>query len=302
MNFWLKYFRKDPWQAGIMAFVIGAHILFLTIVMISPASHFHKKERKKLIVKTVAAKPPPPKVSAQIKSVKPSSHQHVAFPKPAQKPAPKKETPNPAPVQKEAPPKPKQPAAKKEIATAPEKKPAAKKEIAAPPEKKPAVKKEPAIADKKLGDLKQPPKKNPPKPPERAKISDSLLKELEESIAKIEKSGDKGTAKPKKTLASPAPLQIDTPLAEAADAEEDYTDALIGHLHQCLTLPDYGEVKIQLSLRQDGTVIKLVVLRAQSEKNKQYLEKNLPQLRFPRFDGAYASKKECVFTFTFCNE
>jgi hypothetical protein len=151
-----------------------------------------------------------------------------------------------------------------------------------------------------------PAKKTPP-PQNRAKISDSLLQELEESIAKIESKSDKGAAAKRapdksKTFA-PILLQIDSPLGNDASGEEgDYTDALVSHLHHSLSLPDYGEVKIQLSLRQDGSVAKLVVLKTQSEKNKQYLESNLPRLKFPRFDGAYANKKEYTFILTFCNE
>ena len=93
-------------------------------------------------------------------------------------------------------------------------------------------------------------------------------------------------------------LQID-----GSDSEQQsYTDTLISHLHESLSLPDFGEVKIQLSLRQDGSVVKVIVLKARNEKNRQYLESNLPHLKFPRFDGAWANKKEYTFVLTFCNE
>jgi hypothetical protein len=42
---------------------------------------------------------------------------------------------------------------------------------------------------------------------------------------------------------------------------------------------------------------RLVVLEAQNQKNKAYLEKHLPLLRFPLI-----LDKEKTFTFTFCNE
>ena len=130
--------------------------------------------------------------------------------------------------------------------------------------------------------------------------SDSLLKELEESIAKIDKKSVAKTTPPSKAIA-PIPLQIDL---HSSDFEEDadYTALLIRELHESLRLPDFGEVKIQLSLRQDGSVVKVVVLKAQSEKNKQYLESNLMRLKFPRFEGTYSNKKECTFILTFCNE
>ncbi len=182
----------------------------------------------------------------------------------------------------------------------PKKAPEVKKQIAATPPasaKKTAAAKEPAIADKKLTPAKQ---AVPPSP--RAKISDNLLKDLEESIAKIENKSDKALIN-KKAFSAPIALQIDS-LAEndINSAESSYTDTLIGYLHEALSLPDYGEVKIQLSLRQDGTVVKVVVLKAKNEKNRLYLENNLPRLKFPRFDSSLTNKKEHTFVLTFCNE
>jgi outer membrane biosynthesis protein TonB len=273
-------FRRDPIQSIILMAVIFLHFSFLLVMLISPSFAFHKKERKPLIVKMIVSK------TAAKTSINNSVAASKSTPKPAQAPK-KQEMPKT------------QISSKKETAPS---KPSAQKTA-------PTTKKEPAIADKHLGKNKQPlAKKNPP-PQNRAKISDSLLQELEESIAKIENKSDKGVTRKiapvgSKTFA-PILLQIDIPSVELSDAEDgrsDYTDTLVSHLHQCLSLPDYGEVKIQLSLRQDGTVAKVVVLKTQSEKNKQYLESNLPRLKFPRFDGAYASKRECTFTLTFCNE
>lgn len=170
---------------------------------------------------------------------------------------------------------------------------------------KPAIKKESAIADKILDKSKQPPPQKSLPAENRAKISDSLLKELEESIAKIENKSDKQIISSKapsvQKAAAPIVLQIDQGM-EANNTAGDYTDALISHLHRSLSLPEYGEVKIQLSLRQDGTVAKIIVLKTENEKNRIYLENNLLNLRFPHFAGAFANKKEYTFFLTFCNE
>ncbi|MBI2812372.1 MAG: hypothetical protein HYX67_16325 [Candidatus Melainabacteria bacterium] len=291
----LERLRRNPVQGTLLLSICAVHIVFLLIILIHPAFAMRKKEHKPLIVKTVARQSAP-KVAAQEKKSSPPALKQAPIPVAA--PAPKIQTPTPTPVPAPAPkvqtPTPVQPKAQA---------PAAKKVV---PKTDP-VKKEAAIADKRIAKTAPPPTKKAPLP--RAKISDSLLKELEESIAKIEKSSDKGVAS-KRTptiakAAAPITLQIDIPFEKGSNAEEgeeDYTDTLIRHLHQSLSLPDYGEVKIQLSLRQDGSVAKIVVLTTQSEKNKRYLESILPSLRFPRFDGVFASKKEHTFTLTFCNE
>ena len=262
--------------------VIAAHFLFFVFTLMSSSFVPKKKEHKPLIVKTII----PKSAVIEKKSQIPSQLQTPQASKIAAAPPPKPKAQTVAPKKQEI----LKPQTQAKNKTTP---------------KTPVIKKEPAVADKKLT---APAKKNPPPPP-RAKISDSLLQELEESIAKIETKSDKGITS-KKTFASskaflPTPLQIDKIAADDLNAEDiksDYTDVLVRHLHQVLSLPDFGEVKIQLSLRQDGTVAKLNVIKAQSEKNKHYLETNLPSLRFPRFEGIYASKKEHTFILTFCNE
>ncbi len=286
----LARFRKDPIQSTILLSVLITHVVFLLVILISPQFAPRKKDHKPLIVKTFI-----PKAAAKIAAVEKKSPRSIPAPKAAtplpQKPQVKKqELPKTQNKPKLEP--------KKEATPAPVKKQAAKPA--------PAVKKEPAIADKTFRKAKQTePKKTPP-PPNRAKISDSLLQELEESIAKIENKSDK-TKLSQSTHANKAPLapialQIDAMTNDSSEEESDYRSALVNHLHRALSLPDYGEVKIQLSLRQDGTVAKVIVLKAQSEKNRQYLESNLPRLKFPRFDGAYANTNESTFVLTFCNE
>lgn len=289
-NSLLVRFRRDPVQGTVLISVLAIHFFFILIILVSPTFVFRKKEHKPLIVKTIVPRPVTKTAAAPKKSPRPNSA--------------------PAPKVSAAPPVKKLEAPKMEVAKTQPKKDPPPKTVAVKKETPPAVKKDPAIADKVVSKSNlKPAKKNPPPQQNRAKISDSLLQELEESIAKIENKSDKGATVKRapdssKTFA-PILLQIDSPIGNDASAEEgesDYTDTLVSHLHRSLSLPDYGEVKIQLSLRQDGTVAKLIVLKTQSEKNKQYLESNLPRLRFPRFDGAYANKKEYTFILTFCNE
>lgn len=267
-NTFLRHLRQDPTKTLILSFVLIAHLGLVLFAVFSPYPSLHKKKHPSLIVKTVAAKP----LATEKKKPHLSLAQRAktATP-PAKKTEPVKKTPPPPS--------------------------SIKKEVAKP---KAEIKKEPAVADKTLSKSKTPPVKKTEQ--SRAKISDSLLKELEESIAKIDGKPDKTPTKPKQLI--PITLQIDNLIEDASSDQVDvnYADILVNQLHAFLSLPEYGEVKIQLSLRQDGSVVRLVVLKTQNEKNKRYLESALPRIKFPRFEGAYANKKEYTFILTFCNE
>lgn len=172
----------------------------------------------------------------------------------------------------------------------------AAKKAAKPEQTQPKKKAEktPPIADKTVVKKKNVPQK--PVEDSREKMSQKLLRDLEESLSKLEeKPQKKGSAKAgAKSAPAPLALQLD---GEETDGE--YDDSLIGYLKQTLNLPEYGEVKIQLTLKQDGTFVNLVVIKAESEKNRKYLEASLPHLRFPHLVG---KKKQETFIVTFCNE
>jgi outer membrane biosynthesis protein TonB len=217
-------FRHNPFQTVLLLSMLILHLAFLLVLLISPSFAQRKKQHTPLIVKTVLAKP--------------------AFKAPNREKEVSRSNPNPKPAVAKSPP-----------------------QQQSPQVSKPEIKKQ--ELPKPSAKTKPPPlKKNPP-PQNPSKISDSLLKELQESIAKIENKGDKAAVgkrtPPTARAIAPIALQIDSTAGEEVDADAgDYTDALISHLHRHLSLPDYGEVKIQLSLRQDGTVAKGVVLKAQS--------------------------------------
>jgi len=270
--------RRDRTQSFLIGCALAVHLLFLLIILVSPSFAFRKKEKKPLIVKTIVPKPAGKTTPVQ------------KMPAPSKQVA--KVTPTPAPKQTTA------------LAPPPTPTPAKKETVKPTPKPAAVAKKEPAIADKKIGKVKATsPVKKQEAPKNRGNISDALVKELEESIAKLENTGKEKKTTPASKATPAIVLQIDTADAEVIGEEpSDYTDKLIGHLHGALRLPEYGEVQMQLRLRQDGTVVKLVVLKTQSEKNKHYLETHLPHLSFPRFEGVYASKKEFTFILTFCNE
>lgn len=151
--------------------------------------------------------------------------------------------------------------------------------VAAPKKQKPAAKKpaqKKSIATEKNGQKPAQEKKAP--------------------VTKIEPKAEKRY--PEIKLDVPAPVRslvIDHPAEQVSLASS--SDALIDFLHQSLHLPEFGEVKIEVTLTKEGVVKKLVVIKAENAKNRGYLEKEIPNLKFPRIQ-----EEEKTYILTFCNE
>jgi colicin import membrane protein len=68
-----------------------------------------------------------------------------------------------------------------------------------------------------------------------------------------------------------------------------------------LHLPEFGEVTVELTLKRDGAIVNVIVLKTQSVKNRIFLEKTLPTLRLPAFENAYLGKEMHTFIVNFEN-
>jgi hypothetical protein len=138
-------------------------------------------------------------------------------------------------------------------------------------------------------------------PPQKSKpvISPDLVKQLQQSIAKIDQKSHKES--PNDILPTPKwipKLKID----EEFEGEESlFIATLIQCLQNTLDLPEFGEVKVELVLKCDGSFIKMKVLQSESERNKKFLEQELKTVSFPEFNGNLKNEKEHAFTITFCN-
>lgn len=84
--------------------------------------------------------------------------------------------------------------------------------------------------------------------------------------------------------------------------EVTYRDELVGRLKLQLKLPEYGDVKVSLTLNRSGGVDKVTILSAESSANKKYIEKTLPNLSFPAFGANFDSLPQYTFTITLSNE
>ena len=67
-------------------------------------------------------------------------------------------------------------------------------------------------------------------------------------------------------------------------------------------MPEYGDIKIKLTLNRQGKVTKIIVTSSASVANRQYIEKVLPSLTFPVFGAPFGDAKDYTFTITLSNE
>lgn len=124
-----------------------------------------------------------------------------------------------------------------------------------------------------------------------------LLKELAKTFDPIEP-----TPPPSSTLTPPSRISsLDTDTVEK-EIKGDYPILLASTLKNTLELPEVGEVKLELTVRRSGQVMKVRVLHAASEKNRRYLEINLPQMALPPFGDEMKQETSHTFILTFCNE
>ncbi len=136
---------------------------------------------------------------------------------------------------------------------------------AAAPAKTPSPQKAPPPKNTATVAVTQPSKK-PAAPKKAEPVPQHLLEELEASLTKIESKPNKFSGK--KSADVPKfghSLQIDR-LDNLDSKETEYQMELVSFLHEALHLPEFGEVKMEITVRPDGSVASVKVLEAQSSK------------------------------------
>ncbi len=256
------------------------------------------------VIKAPEPAPEPPKPEPEKVAPKPKVTE--------EKPKPKKEEPKKVPpkqqavVRKET--KKKAPVAEKKAAPKKNETPVAKK-----PAPKPAS---PSKQEPSAGIVQEKKPSGPPQPTAEEiaaqKKQQSLIAQAKENIAKIGQSRDKGAL----TATSGLPegpslhrlesLHIDAlPTDNGVNftpQESNYRDELASRLKLLLSLPEYGEVKIKLTLDRSGKVSKVEVVKAENNANKKYVEKTLPTLKFPPFGNYFGDAENYTFLISLRNE
>lgn len=188
----------------------------------------------------------------------------------------------------------------KKIASSPK-----KKALPSPKNVKPLLKKKEPIAV------------SSPSPPSPSSSSSNAFKEKQrallskakEKIGKINTESSKIGAPIERFEATPSPigslsiekLSIDGEAALSVK-EMAYREELGHRLRLLLKLPEYGEIKVRLTLERSGKVLQLKVISAESEENKVYVEKALPKLKMPPFGTNFSAFQQYTFTITMSND
>jgi len=143
---------------------------------------------------------------------------------------------------------------------------------------------------------------------------EALLAKANETFAKMEETRDKMTSFSLNRLEivgipkELGLLQVDLLLAGEGETPVDrglkevtYRHEVAHQLKMALKLPDYGAVDVEITLNRTGKVVKVGILRSESNKNKHYVEETIPTLFFPSFGQQFEGKLEHVFRFTLQN-
>lgn len=99
-------------------------------------------------------------------------------------------------------------------------------------------------------------------------------------------------------VAPPAPIKN---LSIDQEKVDESLKKIVEVMQTHLQLPEFGKVKLKLTLLADGSVKDIVVYDQESTANKVYLETHLKELNFPPLEQGAFKKDEETFNITFCN-
>jgi len=145
------------------------------------------------------------------------------------------------------------------------------------------------------------PSKNSQKPTIKKESTSKANPSQEKLIAMMQQS--------LKTLSGTCAAQASTPIAASSKtigklASEtltfgiDYEEELASYLETHLTLPEKGNVRLRLTLKREGSVQKIEILTASSDRNRHYVETALAGRSFPAFGSQFKGENSHTFTLT----
>ena len=154
------------------------------------------------------------------------------------------------------------------------------------------------------------PKKASPNPVDAVKAKQTaLLSQARQEMSKVNFAIDSSIKSDLAATTTPLAidsLHIDTLTFDSSESlsikELAYRDELAVRLKLLLKLPEYGEIKLKLTVDRSGQVTAVKILSAESSANKKYIEKTLPKLKMPPFGNNFGSASTNVFTITMSNE
>ena len=125
----------------------------------------------------------------------------------------------------------------------------------------------------------------------------AMLAKAKEALAKASTATKSvSTATASETIELPA-IQALATEAEFGVALEDvsYENKLTYALQNQLTLPERGKVSVQLTITRLGKIVKILVVSSESERNRRYIESQLPYIIVYPFDSDMGDAVEKTF-------
>lgn len=160
-----------------------------------------------------------------------------------------------------------------------------------PPKLTPKASKQPAPVTKPKTTAKPIVKKEQPKKEQPNPNQQKLISMMQQSLNRLETGGAQ-----ERHTAQSSRATIGALASEALSFEAKYEEELVIYLESLLSLPEKGDVKLKLTLKREGNVQKIDILKTTSESNKKYVESTLIPCCFPSFGSHF--KGEIAHTFT----
>ncbi|GEM_PF-2097720 len=165
-----------------------------------------------------------------------------------------------------------------------------------PPKKTPPKKKvEKKVVKKKSEEKKVVKQQKKEKPSEKLSASQKeKLQKAREALTAVKESSKATKSTPVKKLSKVSIAQ--------ESLISGYSDKLTGALRKNLILPEYGEVKVKLTLLRSGEVKKVEVLSSESRTNRREIVEKLKGLKLAPFGNNFPGEKEHDFVIVLSND
>lgn len=309
-------YRTDPLFNGVLATVLGVHLLLIAFCFMTNPFRMHPKKfrEQKLTVQTIKLSPstlaPPsiPSSSSALPST-PSSALKQSTKLPESKivtPATtenKIEKANTKSVQQKIDFKP-----TPQVKLNPKASTSSKTEPKAPtPSKVVSKASTPAkVEAKPLSDSSVQPTSVPKK---NSIVRQHLLSKVKQNLGQIKTQNLKqAVSKSTDTASLSAIDKLQTDAFSTSESlfgstvDGDYRDELTSGLKRALQLPGYGNVTIELTLMRSGKIKSFKVIKTENAENSRYIEKTIANVSFPSFGESFKGMSEHTFLIILTNE
>lgn len=137
------------------------------------------------------------------------------------------------------------------------------------------------------------PANGPPKPKQ-----DQLISMVQKSLNSLNSNSAGKVASGKTTR----PKTLGPLASEALSFEAKYEQELVSYLEALFSFPEKGEVKVKLTLKREGNVQHVEILKASSAKNREYVLASLASCSFPAFGTHFQGEAAHSFTLNLTSE